>query len=202
MKHSNERRAVCGCRSGVGGGRRRCTAQSRRPSRRVRRPGAQRPRGGADRSDGPVGLDRHRGLAVSDGDAAGRRPRGLQPDAGRSCNRQCVGPCEGRGRGQPVQSVWRPGDHANAGPTPDLVARRLDVEDRDGCRPANALAAFRAGSCCGATVAARLVARRVVAARRRPGPAARERHTEGDDDESHGRAISARTAFRTALPRS
>ena len=58
---------------------------------------------------------------------------------------------------------------------------------------------FGAGSCCGATVAARLVARRVAAARRRPGPPAHERHTQGDDDESQPRVISAKTASRTAL---
>ena len=80
--------------------------------------------GGADRSDRLLGLDRHRGLALSDGDAdEGRLPgRADERRGAQGCRR--LGSGRRRSRRQPVQVVRRRGNHARARTRPHHLAGR------------------------------------------------------------------------------
>ena len=102
--------------------------------------------GRADRSDRLLGVARHRGLALADGDAHQGRFGERADQPGGQADHEQLGSGEGRSRGQPVQGLRRAGDHARARPAAHHVAGRQHAQGRNRRRHADAAASFRFGS--------------------------------------------------------
>ena len=81
-------------------------------------------RRGAGRLHRLLGVGRHRGLALADGDAGQRRLRRHAAQRRRPARSASVGPGEGRSRRQAVQGLRRGRHHAHAGPAAHHLAGR------------------------------------------------------------------------------
>ena len=160
-----------------------CRGSARRRSavvpRSRRGPASRRARaaGGADRSHGSMGVDRHRGLALSDGHAAeGRLPRGYNLTPAGEAIADAWDPAKDEAAGNQCKAYGAAGDHARAGPFADLAGRTTQtLEDRDRRGRQTRLLHFGPVADSGRADLARLVARGVVPARRPARPPAGQR---------------------------
>ena len=106
--------------------------------RRVAASGADARARCADRSHGPVGVARHRRLALAHGDAAQGRRALSAGERGGPADGGGVGSGAGCGLGRGLPRLRRRRHHAPAGPAPHLVGERHHAEARNRHRPADA----------------------------------------------------------------